>query len=156
VKPICDDHDCVLFINNKSVFRTNRTRSKIVLPQSFEAKFYIKKMNSKNVLIGLTDNPTFEDESISLVDNVWLYKPFTGEKYSSLAGTESFIKPAKEKDFIIIRKEDWEVYFSVNYQSPLLAYNLKGNNWKQEFYFYLENDNPFEDTEIIFVYMRKI
>ena len=113
-------------------------------------------MNSKNVLLGLTDNNTFEEDSISLVDNVWLYKPSTGDKYSSKSGTEKFIQPAKERDFVVIRKENFNLFFSVNYQTPTLAYNLKSNNWKKEYYLYLENDNPFENTEIVFVYIRKI
>ena len=30
------------------------------------------------------------------------------------------------------------------------------NNWKKDFFIYIENDDSFEETEIIFVYIRRV
>lgn len=158
VNPICS-HDCVFFINERPFFSTSKTRSILSLPQKFEAKFYIEKMHSKSFLIGITDNCSYEEDSIMLIDNVWLYKPFSGEKYSTENGIQTYMKPAKEKDYIIIIRNNEEIFFRVNYDPPIFAFKLNEKSTQyhnKEFYFYLENDSPLETTKIVFVYIRKI
>lgn len=154
VNPI-NIHDCLLFLNDKPVFTGSKTRSKVPLPRSFEAKFYIDVLKSKSVLIGVTDNPDYEEDSPVFIDKVWLFKPSTGQKYSTDAGTESYLTIcAKEKDFLIISRINDELYFRINYEFNKAAFKL--DKWDREYYFYIENDSPFEKTKISLIYIRKI
>jgi hypothetical protein len=158
IKPICL-HDCELFINDLPQFTTLKTRSKLILPKAnFEAKFYLEIMKSKSFMIGVTDNPTYEQDSPFFIDNIWVFKPTTGEKYSTEKGTENYINTiAKEGDFIIVSYIDGDIFFRINYDFNPSAYKIDPKLLiKKDLYFYLENDSSLDKIKILFVYIRKI
>lgn len=127
------------------------------MPDNFEAKLFLEVIDSKNILIGLTNNDRWEDDSLQFVDDIWVLKPLTGEKYSSKKGIEQYLKtPAKEKDFILITKIKDEIFFRINYDLTRIAYKLEKNFKNNLFYIYLENEQTLSRTRINFVYVRKI
>ncbi len=156
VKPICS-HDCIQFINGTSIFTGRKTRSKLSVPDSFEAKFFLECLDSNNVLIGLTDNCNWEDDSLTYTDDIWGFKPLTGEKYSSKKGVEKYLKiQGKEKDFILVTKIKQDLFFRVNYDLTPVAYKLENNKNLNEYYLYIENDKILSKSKIVFVYIRRI
>jgi hypothetical protein len=108
-------------------------------------------------LIGITDNSEYEEDAVYYIDNVWLFKPSTGQKYSTFNGSEDFISPAKEKDFIIMSKINDEIFFRINYNNSTVNNQsaFKLDTKKKKLYFYLENDS-FETAKVVFVYIRKV
>jgi len=154
IKPICS-HECVQFINGTSNFSGRKTRSKLPMPESFEAKLFLNSLDSKNILIGITDNCNWEDDSLSYVDDIWGFKPITGEKYSSKKGVEKYINvQAKERDFILVTKIKEELFFRINFEMTPMAFKLDKN--LTELYLYIENDKALSKTKIGFIYIRKI
>jgi len=125
------------------------------MPESFEAKLFLDTLDSKNILIGLTDNCNWEDDSLTYVDDIWGFKPLTGQKYSSKKGVENYLKiMAKEKDFVLITKIKQELFFRINYELTPVAYKLDKD--LSELYLYLENDITLSKAKIVFIYIRKI
>lgn len=156
VNPI-GPHNCVLWMNDSPEFTGIKSRSKLPLPRNFEAKVYLEKFHSENLLVGITDNNTFDEDSISFVDNVWCFKARTGQKYSTKNSLQPYYeKETREKDFIIIAVKNDNLYFRVNFDENPPAYQLPGN---KNYYLYIENDssNTLEGgVKIKFVYIRKI
>jgi hypothetical protein len=142
-------------MNDSPAFSSSKSRSKHPIPKvNFEAKFYIEKCKSRTLLIGITDNPSYEVDSATFIDNIWVFKPSTGEKYSSKQGSEKYINCiSKEQDFLYVIKIQNDVYFKLNYEEAPIAFTL---GKYQDYYFYIENDSPFEHTKIVFIYLRKI
>jgi len=144
----------VLWLNDSPVFSGLKSRSKISLPKNFEAKFYLEKFDSVNCLIGITDNDTFSEDTLSFIDNIWTFKPKTGQKYSSKKSIENYYnKEAREKDFIIIAVKNDNLYFRVNFDDNPPAYQLPPN---KEYYLYIENDSMVTNLKVKFIYLRKI
>ena len=153
VRPI-GPHECVLFLNDAPSFSGVKTRSKTVLPRNFEAKFYIERFENSNLLIGITDNFYFEQDTITYIDNIWTLKAKTGEKYSSEKSIEKLLdKSVREKDFVIVAIKNNQLYFRVNFDDTLPAYMLPPH---KNYYIYIENDTPNLATRVHFVYIRKI
>jgi len=155
VSPISPDmHSCVLWLNDSPVFSGIKTRSKISLPKNFEAKFYLEKFDSVSLLVGITDNSTFNEDTLSFIDNIWAFKPKTGQKYSSKKSLEDYYnKEAREKDFIIIAVKNDNLYFRVNFDDNPPAYQLPPH---KEYYLYIENDSMLSSLKVKFIYLRKI
>jgi len=147
-------HECVLFLNDAPSFAGIKTRSKIPLPKNFEAKFYLERFENSNLLIGVTDNFYFEQDSITYIDNIWTMKVKTGEKYSSEKSLEKlYDKGVKEKQCVIVANKNNQLYFRIDYDDTLRAYVLPPG---RVYYIYLENDTPNLVTRVHFVYIRKI
>jgi len=147
-------HECVLFLNDAPSFAGIKTRSKIPLPKNFEAKFYLERFENSNLLIGVTDNFYFEQDSITYIDNIWTMKVKTGEKYSSEKSLEKlYDKGVKEKQCVIVAIKNNQLYFRIDYDDTLPAYVLPPG---RVYYIYLENDTPNLVTRVHFVYIRKI
>ena len=142
-------------MNNSPDFTGIKTRSKMPLPKNFEAKLYLDRFETENLLVGLTDNNTFDEDSVSFVDNIWAFKVKTGQKYSSKKSLEPYYeRGTREKDFIIIAVKNDNLYFRVNFDENPPAYNLPAG---KTFYLYVENDDiSFKTVKVIFVYIRKI
>jgi hypothetical protein len=126
----------------------------MVLPKNFEAKFFLERFENSNLLIGVTDNFYFENDSVTYIDNIWALKVKTGEKYSSDKSIEKlYDKGEKEKQTVIVAIKNNQLYFRIDYDDTLPAYILPpGRNY----YIYLENDSPHMITRVHFVYIRKI
>ncbi len=147
-------HSCVLWLNESPIFSGIKSRSKIALPKNFEAKFYLERFDSINFLIGITDNSDFNEDTLSFIDNIWGFKPKTGQKYSSKKSLENYYnKEAREKDFIIIAIKNDNLYFRVNFDDNPPAYHLPQN---REYYIYIENDTMLSSLKVKFIYLRKI
>lgn len=152
-------HDCVLFMNESNVFCGIKSRSKLKLKGEFEAKFFIEKFTKEaNLLIGVTDNNTFDEDSISFVDNIWGLKCVSGEKYSSEKYTEKFIdKGCKEGDCVLIALKNNNLFLRVNNSEIPSAFDLNGKiSSKEGLWIYIENDAPIDSAKVRFVYLRKI
>lgn len=155
ISPISPElHNCVLWLNDSPIFTGMKSRSKAVLPKNFEAKLYLEKFEMTNFLIGITDNSTFSEDTITFIDNIWAFKPQTGQKYSSKKSLEPYLnKEAREKDFIIIAIKNDNLYFRVNFDDNPPAYQLPVN---KDYYLYVENDSMLSNLRVKFVYLRKI
>jgi hypothetical protein len=150
-------HNCVLWMNDSPDFTGIKSRSKLPLPRNFEAKVYLEKFHSENLLVGITDNNTFNEDSISFVDNIWCFKARTGQKYSTKNSLQPYYeKETRERDFIIIAVKNDNLYFRVNFDENPPAFQLPPN---KSYYLYVENDsgNTLEGgVKVKFVYIRKI
>jgi len=155
ITPVSPDmHSCVLFLNESPVFTGIKSRSKISLPKNFEAKFFLEKFDSMNFLIGITDNSTFNEDTLSFIDNIWTFKPKTGQKYSTKKSLENYYnKEAREKDFIIIAIKNDNLYFRVNFDDNPPAYQLPQH---RDYFLYIENDSFMSNLRVKFIYLRKI
>lgn len=155
ISPISPElHNCVLWLNDSPNFSGIKSRSKISLPKNFEAKFYLEKFDSVNFLIGITDNSTFNEDTLSFIDNIWAFKPKTGQKYSSKKSLENYYsKEVREKDFIIIALKNENLYFRVNFDDNPPAYQLPPN---KDYYLYIENDSMLPNLKVKYIYLRKI
>jgi len=148
-------HSCIEFISNTSTFTGKKTRSKLKLPDSFEAKLFLDSYDSKDILIGITDNELWEENCLNFIDNIWCLKPFTGKKYSTDKGSENYLDiSAKEKDFILITKIKDELFFRINYEFSPIAFKL--DKRIKDYFLYIENDMQISKTKIVFIYIRKI
>jgi len=156
INPVCRAN-CV-FINGNSFFNSSKTRSKFLLPEKFEAKFFLQSLyNQSRLMIGLTDNSDYGEDSVFYVDNVWLFKISTGEKFSTEKSIETFINPVKEKDFIIVTRIGNDLSFKINYYDSPIAFVLDKEKFTN-YYFYLENDSSLllDKTRVNLVYVRKL
>jgi hypothetical protein len=143
-------------MNGSPDFTGVKTRSKLPLPKNFEAKLYLEKLESDNLLIGVTDNSSFTEDSINFVDNIWAFKAKTGQKYSTKNSLETYCeRGSREKDFIIIAVKNDNLYIRVNFDENPPMFTLPTN---REYYLYIENDscNSFSSMRIKFIYIRKI
>lgn len=147
-------HDCVFWGNDSSCFKGIKSRSKIKLPNDFEVKLFLEKYTIEaNLLIGLTDNNRFDEDSVTFIDNVWAFKIRTGEKYSSAKSLEPFYnKECREGYFILIAKKNDNLFFRVNSEDIPFAYTMP----KKDYWLYIENDAPINSAYVRFVYIRKI
>jgi hypothetical protein len=149
-------HKCVFWMNDSPDFIGIKTRSKIPLPKNFEAKLYLEKFSSENLLIGITDNNTFSEDTVSFVDNIWTFKVKTGQKYSTKKSLEFYYeKETRERDFVIVAVKNDNLYFRVNFDDNPPAFIIPSN---REYYLYIENDssNGFTKDRVKFIYIRKI
>ncbi len=150
-------HDCVLFMNDSPDFKGLKTRSKISLPKNFEAKFFLEKFEGDNLIIGVTDNNSFSEDTLSFVDNVWTLKVKTGQKYSTKKSLEPYTeREARERDFVIIAVKNDNLYFRINFDDNPPAFQLPSN---RQLYIYCENDSTnsfYGNVKVKFVYIRKI
>jgi len=156
VTPISPDmHSCNLFLNGSPLFSGIKSRSKVALPKNFEAKFCLERFEScMNFLIGLTDNSTFNEDTLSFIDNIWVFKPKTGQKYSTMKSLENYYnKEAREKDSIIVAKKNDNLYFRVNFDDNPPAFHLPSFS---EYFIYIENDSIMSNLKIKFIYLREI
>ena len=148
-------HECVYLINEAPTFSGIKTRSKIVLPKNFEAKFYLEKMDSKSLLIGITDNNDFIENTLTFIDNIYTFKVTSCEKYSSKFALQPYLskKQVKEGDSIIVAVKNNQLFFRVNYDNTEPAFTIESN---RKYYLYVENDSPNLATRVALVYIRKI
>jgi len=148
-------HECVYFINEAPTFSGIKTRTKYALPKNFEAKIHLQKFESTSLLVGITDNNEFIENSVTFIDNVWTFKVKTGEKYSSSSSLQPYlpIKQIKEGDSIIIAIRNGQLFFRVNYDETEPAFTINAN---KKYYLYIENDTPSLLTRVALVYIRKI
>ena len=145
-----------MWLNGTSKFTGIKTRSLEKLPRNFEAKLYLEKCESENLIVGITDNNHFSEDSISFIDNIWALKTKTGQKYSSKNSLERYYdKETREKDFIIIAVKNDNLYFRINFDDNPPAFSIPPN---RNYYLYIENDTSSDFSNVIahFVYIRKI
>ena len=174
-------HDCLYFINNNSVFDKKKTRSKISFStnKDFEAKFFVVNYpKCSKLLIGLTDNGTFEENCLDEVSNIYVLNLINGDKISSEKGEEKFIDInwEKEENFCVyVMVKNKQLLFKVNDGEYKNGFNLT----KENYWFYIEknmienntsstiqlNLNSNTNSEVIneesspkikFIYVRKI
>jgi hypothetical protein len=148
-------HQCNSWLNNSPNFTGVKTRANYPLPTNFEAKFFIEKMKGVGVNIGLTDNNTFSDNSIIIVDQIWTMRLKTGMKYSTEKSVEPFLKHgAKEYDVVYMKCEDGQLAFSINDDSPQVAYTLDSS---KKYYLYIENEEKARvECKVCLIYVIKI
>jgi hypothetical protein len=154
VTPI-SPHECNTWLNNSPIFTSVKSRTKYPLPTSFEAKLFIEKMKGDGVNIGITDNNTFVDNSIIIVDQIWTLRLKTGMRYSTDKSIEPFLKyGAKEYDVVYVRCEDGQLYFRINDDNPHTAYTV---DQSKKYYLYIENEEKARvECKVCLVYVVKI
>jgi hypothetical protein len=136
------------------VFNGLKTRSEIALPTNFEAKVFIEKMKGESVSIGITDNNTFDNNSIIFVDRIWTLRLKTGQKYSSNCSLEPYLKKgAKEFDIIYIICNNRNLVFKINNEVMTTAYTLEGD---KTYYLYVENEEARKECKLSLIYILKI
>jgi hypothetical protein len=141
-------HDCLYFINNNSVFDKKKTRSKISfsINKDFEAKFFvINYPKCSKLLIGLTDNGTFEENCLDEVNNIFVLNLINGDKMSSEKGDEKFINInwEKEENFCVyVMVKNKQLWFKVNNGEYKNGFNLTKDNY----WFYIEKNNAENNT----------
>jgi hypothetical protein len=148
-------HDCLYFINHSSTFSSLKTRSNIALPTNFEAKLYLGKIESRSLLIGITDSKDFIENSLIFIDNIWTIKVRSWEKYSTKFGLQpylSYITPNDGDSIFIILKNN-QLFFRLNCYHSELAFTIESN---KNYYLYLENETPNPPCIVTLVYIRKI
>ena len=148
-------HDCLCFINHSSIFSSLKTRSNIALPTNFEAKLYLGKIESRSLLIGITDNKDFIENSLIFIDNIWTIKVRSWEKYSTKFGLQPYLLYTTPKDgdsiFIILKNN--HLFLRLNYYQSELAFTIESD---KNYYLYLENETPNLSCIVNLVYIRKI
>ena len=123
-------------MNNNSIIDKKRTRSKksfcLSIDHNIEAKFFIINDNKcSKLLIGITDNVTFE------IKNIYAINLLNGEKISTENGNEKFMENNIEKEenmcvYIMIKGK--ELLFKINDGEYKHAFDLI----KDEYWFYAE------------------
>jgi hypothetical protein len=153
ISPI-SPHDCIFWLNETPYFTGVKSRSKKELPLNFEVKLFIEKMKGDSVSIGITDNNSFQDNSIIFVDQIWTLRLKTGMKYSTNKSVESYLKAgAKEYDTVYIRCEGTNLYFKLNNENPPPAYAIDKT---KKYYLYIENEEARKECKISIIYIIKI
>ena len=89
-------HECIYFLNKNSITESKKTRSfkKIPYNINIEAKFsvFINDMSDKSfLLVGLTDNNSFEENCSDEIKNIFAVNANNGDKYCTEKGFEAFL-----------------------------------------------------------------
>ena len=138
-------HDCLYFMNNNSIFDKKKIRSKnsFSVNDNIEAKFYISNYNKcLNLLIGITDNGTFEENCEEEIKNIFVINLLNGDKISTENGNEKFLDIEKEENLCVyIMIKEKKLLFKINEGEYKYAFDLI----KDEYWFYAEK-NEIENS----------
>ena len=152
-------HECVYFLNNSSITKSKKTRTVKYISNNvnIEAKFnvFMNDLSDKSfLLVGLTDNNTFNENDLNEVRNIFAVNINNGDKYSSENGFEDFLDFENiNKGFndVYVMIKEHKLFFKINDSIYKWAYELKNN---KNYWFYIEN-NILNSTSK-FIYLRKI
>ena len=152
-------HECVYFLNNSSITKSKKTRTVKYISNNvnIEAKFnvFMNDLSDKSfLLVGLTDNNTFNENDLNEVRNIFAVNINNGDKFSSENGFEDFLDFENiNKGFndVYVMIKEHKLFFKINDSIYKWAYELKNN---KNYWFYIEN-NILNSTSK-FIYLRKI
>ena len=178
-------HDCLYFINDISTFDKKKTRSKISynVNDNFEVKLYVNNINRlSKLLIGFTDNGSFEENDDKNITNIYVLNLINGKKFSSENNNEESLFDMNEiKDenvCIYLMIKDKKIFFKINNSEYKSGFDLTLTN--DQYWIYIEkinseinydnqnNSNNFTNSEFIsddsslgsskvkFIYAKKI
>ena len=152
-------HECIYFINKNAITESKKTRSFKQIPYNvnIEAKFsvFMNDMSDKSfLLIGLTDNNSFEENCNDEVKNIFAVNANNGDKFSTDKGFEAFldfenIKEGFNNVYVMVEKH--KLFFKINNSIYKWAYELKK---KTNYWFYIETN--IDKSTSKFVFVRKI
>ena len=142
-------HDCLYFMNNSSIFDKKKIRSKnpfsFSINGNIEAKFCILNYNKcSKLLIGITDNGTFEENCEDEIKNIFVLNLLNGNKISTENGNAKFMENDIEKEenlCVYIMIKDMKLLFKINDREYKYAFDLI----KDEYWFYAEK-NEIENS----------
>jgi hypothetical protein len=178
-------HDCLYFINDISTFDKKKTRSKISynVNDNFEVKLYVNNINRlSKLLIGFTDNGSFEENDDKNITNIYVLNLINGKKFSSENNNEESLFDMNEiKDenvCIYLMIKDKKIFFKINNSEYKSGFDLTLTN--DQYWIYIEkinseinydnqnNSNNYTNSEFIsddsslgsskvkFIYAKKI
>ena len=137
-------HDCLYFINDISIFDKKKTRSKLSFNnnENIEIKLYITNISKlSKLLIGLTDNNSFEENSEKDISNIYVINIINGKKFCSETNLEeSFLDMSTFKDenlSVKIMIKNKQLFFKINEGEFKHAFDLI----KNEYWVYIDKIN---------------
>ena len=137
-------HDCLYFINDRAIFDTKKTRSKISfdINNDFEIKLYIYNYNKiSKLLIGFTDNELFKENADEEISNIYVINLINGKKYSSETKKEASLidlNSIKEQNIsVFLMVKNKKLYFKINNYDYKFGFDLT----KDKYWLYLEKIN---------------
>jgi hypothetical protein len=135
-------------MNNTSIFDKKKTRSKLSLSinDNFEAKLHILNYNKcSKLLIGLTDNNSFEENCGDEINNIYAINLISGEKISTENGAEKCMDVDWEKEenlCVYLMVKNKQLFFKINEGEYKYAFNLL----KDEYWLYADKNNVENST----------
>ena len=138
-------HDCLYFINNKSVFDQKKTRSKISfnINNNFEIKLYITNINKlTKLLIGFTDNGNFKENTDEEIYNIYVVNLINFKKFPPAKKSENSFSI----DLNSIKEENITFYLMIKNKQFLFKINEGEYKYvcdltKDDYWVYLEKIN---------------
>ena len=145
-------HDCLYFINNKSVFDQKKTRSKISfnINNNFEIKLYITNINKlTKLLIGFTDNGNFKENTDEEIYNIYVVNLINFKKFPPGKKSENSFSI----DLNSIKEENITFYLMIKNKQFLFKINEGEYKYicdltKDDYWVYLEKINDENNNNI--------